>query len=227
MNRQNDPDLRRPNHDDLATLRGAIASAQALARDVTARVRITGRCTLALGGGSSPQSIYRALAELELPWDAITIVQTDERLGHEFPGHNWRTIQETGLLDRSRPRQRHLIRCNLPFDQARDAFETELRTLPGLDIAVLGVGPDGHVASLVGLQPDDRRDQALTRVSIHDGSHRITLSQTVLGRCGQRYVAVADDRRQTALLDALESCSEIGLATSGALAGGPTTLCLS
>ena len=126
-------------------------------------IRDRGRFLVALSGGRTPRPLYERLAlREELDWSAVDVFWTDERcVPATDPRSNRRTVRET-LLDRAPiPQERiHPIDgARRPLDAA-DACEIELRRVLGdddrLDLVLLGLGADGHTASLF------PRHQALT-----------------------------------------------------------------
>ncbi|MDX1387945.1 MAG: 6-phosphogluconolactonase [Acidobacteriota bacterium] len=146
----------------------ALADADAVARAAADRVvsaaagavRERGRFVIVLSGGSTPRRLYALLASAELrdavPWPATTVLFGDERcVGPTDPESNYRMARET-LLDRVPVPDEQVHRMIGEIDPARsaDAYEAVLRGLypdaaaPPFDLVLLGVGADGHTASL-------------------------------------------------------------------------------
>jgi 6-phosphogluconolactonase len=149
--------------DDAAAL--AVAAAEELTRRAEEAVRARGRFTLALSGGSTPRALYRLLADPGAPfrdridWRAVHVFWGDERcVPPDHAESNYRMAREA-LLDRvPLPAEHvHRMRGEEP-DAARAAaqYEAELAgvlalapgALPRFDLILLGLGPDGHTASL-------------------------------------------------------------------------------
>ena len=152
---------------------GARRIAEAARRSITAR----GRFVLALAGGTTPRKLYKILATAEgIDWRHVEIFFGDERMVElDHPDSNYRMARET-LLDQVPipPAQVHAVPTHLPVEEAAAAYEATLRqvlgqTEPRLDWALLGMGPDGHTASifpgsrlLAGLDNDFLIDDPIT-----------------------------------------------------------------
>jgi 6-phosphogluconolactonase len=135
----------------------------ALADEAAARIErlvleapAKGRATIALAGGATPRAAYQHLAARCPPWGRVEFFFGDERcVPPDAEGSNYRMAREA-LLDRIplRPEQVHRIPGELPPEEAAIEAERELRAaVPGepwpvLDLVLLGMGPDGHTASL-------------------------------------------------------------------------------
>ena len=125
------------------------------------------RFVLALSGGSAAEAILPHLVAAELDWSRVDVVFIDDRaVPPDHPDSNYALARRT-MLDRLTVRDRtpldparvHRLRGELAdLDQAAREAETELRALlgarPRIDLAFLGVGPDGHVASLFPGHPE-------------------------------------------------------------------------
>ncbi len=83
--------------DEVRTTDGVEAAAEAIVDSIRQAVHSRGECTLALGGGRSPADLYRALSTADLPWESISIMQTDERLSSAGPDHS--RVRHLGSLE--------------------------------------------------------------------------------------------------------------------------------
>jgi 6-phosphogluconolactonase len=124
----------------------------------TAAIAARGQFVVALSGGSTPRATYTLLASDEfaarVDWPCVHVFWGDERcVPPDHPDSNYRMAHET-LLDRiSIPAENvHRIRGELPADQAATAYQAELEAVLGaggkFDLILLGMGADGHTASL-------------------------------------------------------------------------------
>ena len=115
-----------------------------LVRDEIAR----GARTLVLAGGSTPRRCYEVLAGLDVAWGRVTVLFGDERcVAPDDPESNYRMACDA-LLSRVHPASVHRMAGELGPDEAAAAYDAVVRSLPGLDLVLLGVGQDGHTASL-------------------------------------------------------------------------------
>ena len=174
--------------DDEATARTA---AKNIAAEAVAAVAGRGRFVMAVSGGRTPWIMLRALAKEDLPWKYVHIAQVDERVapaGH--PDRNLTHLRESLLSDKSPipPEQIHAMPVeSLNLEDAARQYGALLSELAGspptLDLVHLGLGPDGHTASLVPGDPVlnvTDRDVALT--GIYQGRRRMTLTYPVINR---------------------------------------------
>ena len=171
----------------------AAALAESFAEQAIEAVRTRGRFSVALTGGSGPVGAYRLLGEEPLrsriPWQGVHLFWGDERCVP--PGHarsNFRMASEAFVARVPIPPPNvHRMRGELVPDDGADAYAKELavyfgRGIPRFDLVHLGVGPDGHVASLFPFSDALRERERTVTTNLHRplGESRITLTLPVL-----------------------------------------------
>jgi len=118
------------------------------AADLIGEAIESGARTLVLAGGSTPKRAYQLLAERPLGWGRVTVLFGDERCVSPFdPESNYRMAKEE-LLDRVEPGSVHRMPAELGAEEAAELYDRVVRGLSPLDLVLLGMGPDGHTASL-------------------------------------------------------------------------------
>ena len=184
---------------------GAVATRAAtfIAGEARNAVIARGRFLMAVSGGHTPWRMLKQLAELALPWDRVHVFQVDERIAPDGdPDRNLTHIREC-LRGAPLPAGHlHPMPVENPDLQvAADRYAQELQeiagTPPTLDLIHLGLGADGHTASLV---PGDAvlevadRDVALTNP--YQNRRRMTLTYPVLDRARRVLWVVTDNEKQ-------------------------------
>jgi 6-phosphogluconolactonase len=121
--------------------------AAAAAADVADALR-EGARTLVLAGGTTPQRCYELLAHIEVEWGRVTVLFGDERCVHpDHPDSNYR-MARIAMLDRVSPATVCRMPAELGPDEGAAAYAHTIAGMMPLDLVMLGVGEDGHTASL-------------------------------------------------------------------------------
>ena len=129
----------------------ARAMAQNIANRLKAAIAARGHAVLAVSGGRSPQLLFESLCVLPLPWSQVTITLVDERwVDHDHHDSNAAFVLKYLLQGGARAAEFLPLKNDAPDPvTGQAACETSLRSLPlPFDVVVLGMGDDGHTASL-------------------------------------------------------------------------------
>lgn len=204
--------------------------AAAAAAEVLARAAKAGG-TIALAGGSTPRRAYELTARAAPDWSGVDVWLSDERcVPPGDPRSNMRLVREA-LLDRllAPPRSVHPVRTELPPADAADAYDAELRGAE-LDLVLLGLGADGHTASLFPDTPSLReqsRRAVLAEPGLEPRVPRVTLTLPALAAASHIvFLAVGADKAAAARRAFVERASEQTPASLVRSAAGPTTAIL-
>jgi len=193
-------------HSDEQSVAGAAATMIAtLAR---AAVAARGRFIMALSGGRTPWLMLRTLADAQLRWEKIHVVQVDERVASASdPQRNLAHLRQS-LLDRELLPSENVHAMPVEaadLEQAAGQYAQTLRGIAGqppvLDLVHLGLGADGHTASLVPGDPAlavTDADVAVTNP--YQGRRRMTLTFPIINRSRQVLWLVTGREKAAALL---------------------------
>ena len=198
-----------PIHVSATAAEVAIEAEQWLADRILESVDQRGRCSMAVSGGHSPWPMLESLARRsDLPWDRVSIFQVDERIAPEGDPDRNLTQLDAHVLD-VRPSLRastYPMPVNeSDLEEAADRYAHQLMQICGapieLDIIHLGLGSDGHTASLVPGDPVlevHDRDVAITS-GPYQGRRRMTLTYPVINRARHIMWQVVGDDKKLAL----------------------------
>lgn len=135
----------------------SVALAEHIVGALGAAIATRGRASLVVSGGRTPLQLFQRLAQSELDWQHVTIVLADERwVANDAPGSNERLVRESLLRDKAAAAQFISLKCTADSAAAGaapvwHALQRAI-TLP-FDWVLLGMGDDGHTASLFPASP--------------------------------------------------------------------------
>lgn len=215
----------------------SLRAAEHVAAAINDAVRGHDRCSLALSGGSTPRELYGLLATRfrdEIPWAHVHVFWVDERyVSAEDPDSNYRMARDT-LLDHvlCPPDNVHPMPTSFPSaDAAARAYERTLRGYfgngwPHFDLMLLGLGEEGHTASLFPGSPA-LAEQTRWVVAVNVAATppvRLTLTLPVLTRAANIYVLAAGTNKAGALHHVLAETPDANAYPAAGLRSTPGTL---
>jgi 6-phosphogluconolactonase len=185
-------------------------------------VNLRGRFAIALSGGHTPEKMYALWAQnekyrTETPWDRVHMFWGDERfVSADDPLSNYRMTREALLSHVPNPAANvHPVPTNLATPQAAAAaYDAELRKFfptgtPAFDVTLLGIGPEGHTASLFPGSPalDEKKKWVEAVTVLATPPNRLTFTLPVLNHSRNTYFLAAGEGKK-AILDALRAESD-------------------
>jgi 6-phosphogluconolactonase len=181
-------------------------AAEIIAMDARAAVAARGHFVMAVSGGRTPWKMLRALAGQDMPWSGIHLMQVDERIAPAGdPDRNLTHIEESLLAHVPLPAgQIHAMPVEAPdLDAAAVSYASTLREIAGsppmLDLVHLGLGPDGHTASLMPGDPVLVAADDVALTGPYQGRRRMTVTYPVLDRARRILWLVTGDDKATML----------------------------
>lgn len=198
-----------PAHDVLVVPNGAFADAAAgrLAQAIRARAA-EGIVSVALAGGSTPRLVYVALAgRTDVPWKKVRVYFGDERaVPPDAAGSNYGMARES-LLSRAPIPDAHVFRMHAEESDLETAAAAYDALLPDrLDVLILGVGADGHTASLFPASAAVRETtrRVVPALARDPPRGRLTITRPVIERARRTIVLATGGEKAAAVREALE-----------------------
>ncbi len=165
-------------------------AAATIATDAWEAVRQRGRFIMAVSGGRTPWLMLRELANEQVPWSKVHVFQIDERVALAGDPDRNLTHLRASLLEHAPLAPEHLYPMPVELPDLDAAAQQYARTLesvagapPVLDLAHLGLGPDGHTASLIPNDPVlNVTDAEVAITGVYQGRRRMTLTYPAINR---------------------------------------------
>jgi 6-phosphogluconolactonase len=189
----------------------AIGAAAFIARQARRAIHARQQFTLALSGGTAPRRMFEALSREKVQWTAVHVFQVDERVAAAHSGARNFSAMRTALLDHVAipDGQVHPMPVDLDdLGAAADRYSASLRRCLGpamaLDLVHLGLGEDGHTASLLPGDPalESAADVVVSRE--YQGYRRLSLTFPVLAAARRRLWFVTGASKSRVLRAAVE-----------------------
>ena len=190
----------------------ALEAAKLIAREARNAVAARHKFVMAVSGGKTPWIMLRDLAQEDVPWEHVHVFQVDERVAPEGdPDRNLTHLRES-LLDHAplRPEQLHAMPVDATnLEAACSRYALTLNEIAGspplLDLVHLGLGPDGHTASLVPRDAVlDVKDADVALTGIYQKRRRMTLTYPIINR-SRRVLWLATGAEKAGMLTRLQS----------------------
>ena len=199
----------RRTYPDRDTLMRGLAAL--VADQLRAALATKARATLAVPGGTTPEPFLRALGESDLDWPNVDVLLTDERMVLEVSSRSNTQLVRHALLNGPAAAANlvHYHASGTGIDFVHDAICARVAAVLPIDVAVLGMGADGHTASLFPGAPglaEALAENAPELVQVEPASQpegRLTLSARVLRSAGVLHLLITGARKAAALEAAL------------------------
>jgi 6-phosphogluconolactonase len=197
-------------------------AADAYVRLVNQSIRQRGRFSVALSGGSTPDPFYRALADPAnqscINWQKIHLFWGDERpVPPDHPESNFRMVREALIDNVPIPQENiHRVLADIDVRMAAFSYEETLRDLfegdwPRFDLVLLGMGEDGHTASLfpnsAGLHEEQR--WFIANYAPKKDTWRLTLTKNAINAAREIWVLVRGDSKADKLAEVLAGSQDL------------------
>jgi 6-phosphogluconolactonase len=190
----------------------ALAAARLIAKEARDAVATRGKFVMAVSGGKTPWVMLRDLAKEDVPWEGVHVVQVDERVAPEGdPDRNLTHLRES-LLQHAPLRLEQIHAMPVEATDLQAACMRYAQTLteiagspPVLDLVHLGLGPDGHTASLVPGDPVlNVKDADVALTGIYQNRRRMTLTYPIINR-SRRVLWLATGGEKAGMLARLQT----------------------
>ena len=193
------------------------ALAQHIAKKLSAAVESKGSATLAVSGGRTPVALFNALSAMELPWSSISITLIDDRWVPEDHKDSNEGMLKRELL-KGYAQEAKFIGLYSDSDSAETSAKEANEKLKAasfpLDVAILGMGNDGHTASLFPCSAELQNGLTSTETCVATTPttaphQRVTMTLPTIMAAGERILHLCGDDKLDTLSSALEDADNI------------------
>lgn len=171
-----------------------------------------GVCTIALSGGGTPKPLYEAIAQQKLPWDKLHIFWGDERYVPPDDPESNQLMARTAWLDKVDIPASNIhpmptddsdpaVAASKHEQELQEFFQVAPGEFPVFDIILLGIGDDGHTASLFPHTEALKVSDRLVTVGNKDGQPRITFTYSLINQARYVMFVVAGASKKPALAE--------------------------
>jgi 6-phosphogluconolactonase len=180
----------------------AEAAADVIEQQARKAIQQRGEFKLVLAGGTTPKSCYQILARRDLQWDRWKLFYGDERcLPVNDDERNHRMVEATGLA--GKVQHHYIMPAELGSIKGAESYQALIQSQLPFDLVMLGMGEDGHTASLFPGQDLHCEDPVHQVIAVHNApkapAERISLSCTALQDCQLMLALVTGESKKPAL----------------------------
>ena len=220
------------------TLVAALAATSAFAEDLVSilktGIKTRGRASLVVSGGRTPLALFKQLSETDIEWDKVDITLADERWVEEGHEASNTSLVKANLIQ-NKASAAHFVELKSDVADASEgvnAAEKEIASMSQpFDALILGMGEDGHTASLFPCS-----EQVIDGLSMNSGRtciavqpttaphQRISLTLPALLNSRHIFLHLTGDKKKQVLLDALDNATEAQKPITAVVNRAPVTL---
>ncbi len=183
------------------------ALAQSICQILSAAIKEKGKASIAVSGGSTPKGLFRILSQSDIDWSKVTVTLADERwVSIDSNDSNTRLVHENLLQNRAASAKFFHLKQGEEFSEEtlNDLNIAANQTLLPLDVLILGMGEDGHTASLFPCSKQIKQglesDVTLLKVIPDTAPHqRISFSFTALQKSENTFLHLCGENKKTVL----------------------------
>ncbi len=188
-----------------------VALAESISQILNQAIKEKGKASIAVSGGSTPKGLFSILSKTNIDWSKVTVTLADERwVALDSKDSNTRLVHENLLQNKAAAAKFFHLKQGEEFseDTLNDLNVAANKTLLPLDVLILGMGEDGHTASLFPCSKQIKQgletDEALLKVIPTTAPHqRITFSFKALQRSENTFLHLCGENKKIVLEQAL------------------------